>query len=172
MCCGTSGIPTTGLFRRFSLGNKPSLVGFDLYDNAEAINLAVLMDDRELADAVAAAIEKWFGHGRQYLSQIDCLGLRHNRNTLRWAVMPCLYALSALESLSYTMCGLIGTVNIASLPLRGGAAGSSRAGRGGADEPRLRRSQDLARSSAPVHRRAVGKRRRSRWRDPGRHARS
>ncbi len=87
-----------GLFRRFALENKPSLVRFDLYDNAEVMNLAILMGDTVLAAAVAEAIEQHFCVDADIYSQIDRFGLRHNRNTLRWAVMPYLYALSALES--------------------------------------------------------------------------
>lgn len=90
--------PGTGLFRRFALENKPSLVRFDLYDNAEVMNLAILMGDKVLAAAIADAIERRFRRGSNIYSQIDCFGLRHNRNTLRWAVMPYLHALSALES--------------------------------------------------------------------------
>lgn len=90
--------PKSGLFRRFALQNKPSLVRFDLYDNAEVMNLATLMGDRVLAESLAAAIEKRFRRGKDIYSQVDCFGLLHNRNTLRWAVMPYLHALSALES--------------------------------------------------------------------------
>ncbi len=88
----------TGLFRRFSLENKPSLVRFDLYDNAEVMTLATLMGDTALASSVGAAIERQFCRGHDIFSQVDCFGLRHNRNTLRWAVMPYLLALSALPS--------------------------------------------------------------------------
>ena len=90
--------PGTGLYRRFSLENKPSLVRLDLYDNAEVMNLATLMGDTALAASVADAIERRFRHGAVIYSQIDRFGLRHNGNTLRWAVMPYLYALSALPS--------------------------------------------------------------------------
>lgn len=90
--------PATGLFRRFSLENKPSLVRFDLYDNAEVVNLALLMGDRPLAAGLADAVEQAFVRGADIWSQVDRFGLRHNRNTLRWAVMPWLYALSVLET--------------------------------------------------------------------------
>lgn len=90
-------VPEAGLFRRFALENKPSLVRFDLYDNAEVMNLAILMGDTDLANSVAEAIQRHFHRGPDIYSQIDRFGLRHNRNTLRWAVMPYLYALSALN---------------------------------------------------------------------------
>lgn len=88
----------TGLFRRFSLENKPSLVRFDLYDNAEMINLAVLMEDRELARDLAARVERHFCRGTRIFSQIDRFGLRHNRDMLRWAVLPYFHALTMLET--------------------------------------------------------------------------
>jgi hypothetical protein len=86
-----------GLFKRFSVSNKPSLVRFDLYDNAEMLNLAVLMGDRDLVESLADAIEKAFEFRGHIYSQIDCFGRRHNVDTLRWAVMPYLYALSTME---------------------------------------------------------------------------
>jgi hypothetical protein len=91
-------VPGTGLFGRFSLANKPSLVRFDLYDNAEVMNLATLMDDKVLASSLADAIGQAFHRGADIYSQVDRFGVRHNRNTLRWAVMPYLFALSTLPS--------------------------------------------------------------------------
>jgi len=89
-------VEETGLFNRFSQANKPGIVRYDLYDNAEMLNLAILRGDRTLAEALAGAIEKTFVRGDNVFSQIDWLGLRRNRNMLRWAVMPYLYALSLL----------------------------------------------------------------------------
>ena len=51
------------LFMRFSLHNKPSIVRFDLYDNAEALNLALLLQDHELADLLKGSILKYFDAG-------------------------------------------------------------------------------------------------------------
>lgn len=82
------------LFRRFSIRNKPSLVRFDLYDNAEALNLALLLGDLDLADGLLSSVLQRFVVGPNIYSQIDVLGGRRNRNTLRWAVMPLLYAMS------------------------------------------------------------------------------
>ena len=82
------------LFRRFSIHNKPSLVRFDLYDNAETLNLALLMGDFGLADRLLASILHRFAKGPDIYSQIDVLGARRNKNTLRWAVMPLLYAMT------------------------------------------------------------------------------
>ncbi|MBL8202150.1 MAG: hypothetical protein JNK40_14370 [Chromatiales bacterium] len=87
----------TGLFKRFSVANKPSLVRYDLYDNAEMLNLAILRGDTALIASLAPAIGKQFVRGDAIYSQVDWLGIRRNRNHLRWAVMPWLYALSQLH---------------------------------------------------------------------------
>lgn len=87
----------TGLFRRFSVANKPGLVKFDLYDNAELLNLAVLRDDRDFARELTHHIARHFVRsGQGIYSKIDCLNGKRDLNTLRWAVMPYLYALSEL----------------------------------------------------------------------------
>ena len=82
------------LFKRFSVQNKPSLIKFDLYDNAEMLNLALMLEDRHVADKLRASIDRHFRAGPDIYSQIDLFGVRRSRNTLRWAVMPYLYALS------------------------------------------------------------------------------
>lgn len=89
-----------GLFRRFSLQNKPSLVKFDLYDNAEMLNLGILMNDQELVVRLSQAISQAFCRGTDVYSQIDRFGRRYNKNMLRWAVMPYLYALSSLPEVA------------------------------------------------------------------------
>jgi hypothetical protein len=89
--------PETGLFRRFSVSNRPGLVAFDLYDSAEALGLAALLGDREMTGRLPAAIERAFFRGPDIYSRIDRLGFRRSRNTLRWAVMPLLHALSLLD---------------------------------------------------------------------------
>ncbi|MBN2810092.1 MAG: hypothetical protein JXR80_11420 [Deltaproteobacteria bacterium] len=86
-----------GLFKRFAKSNKPSMVKFDLYDNAEMLNLAILMQDWTLAYDLKDAIENNFCVKDDIYSQIDIFGNQRNRNMLRWAVMPYLYALSLLE---------------------------------------------------------------------------
>jgi hypothetical protein len=83
-----------GLFRRFSLANKPGLVKYDLYDNAEMLNLALLLGDDRFAEDLGAAIQRHFCLGEDVYSVIDWLGRHKNRNMLRWAVMPYLLALS------------------------------------------------------------------------------
>lgn len=86
------------LFRRFSVKNKPSIIRFDLYDNAEMLNLAWLYDDKELVDSLSVSIKTHFCRGNDIYSQIVEPGIVRNKNMLRWAVMPYLYALS--ETLS------------------------------------------------------------------------
>lgn len=83
-----------GLVKRFSLRHAPSLVKFDLYDNAEMMNLAILTGDRDLAVRLARSIRRWFCRRDAIYSQIDLLGIRRNKGMLRWAVMPYLLALS------------------------------------------------------------------------------
>ena len=84
------------LFRRFAISNKPSVIRFDLYDNAEMLNLGILLDDRSLIERLLMSIQQHFVVGRDIYSQIDIFGFRRNRNTLRWAVMPLMYAVSQL----------------------------------------------------------------------------
>jgi len=84
------------LFKRFSIANKPGLVRFDLYDNAEILNLALLLGDFRLAQSLLASIIQRFCRGIDVYSQIDFIGARRNKNTLRWAVMPFLYAVSQM----------------------------------------------------------------------------
>lgn len=84
------------LFKRFSVRNKPGLVRFDLYDNAEMLNLALLVGDSRLAQSLLASVLQHFCRGLDVYSQIDFIGGRRNKNTLRWAVMPFLYAVSQI----------------------------------------------------------------------------
>lgn len=86
--------PETGLYKRFTRTDKPGLVRYDLYDNAEMLGLAVLLDDMKTADSLAKKIEHYFINGTDIFSVIDRFGLRRNANMLRWAVMPYLYALA------------------------------------------------------------------------------
>jgi hypothetical protein len=83
-----------GLYKRFTRNNKLSLTKFDLYDNAEVLNLANLMGDTKRVKDLETAINYYFIEGKNIYSYIDHLGIKRNKNTLRWAVMPYLYALS------------------------------------------------------------------------------
>lgn len=83
-----------GLFKRFSISNKPSLTKFDLYDNAEMLSLSKLMNDGELLKSLKKNIEIYFYSNENIYSVIDMFKMRKNKNTLRWAVMPYLLAKS------------------------------------------------------------------------------
>lgn len=87
----------TGLFKRFTKSNKPSLIRFDLYDNAEVLNLANMIGDISLVNKLEKAIKSNFTQGNKIFSVIDSLGNRRNENTLRWAVLPYIYTLSTLN---------------------------------------------------------------------------
>lgn len=84
--------PRTGLFKRFSVANKPGVVKYDLYDNAEMLTLSVLLNDRRLAETLCRQIRHHFlREGKGIYSKIDCFNRLRDLNTLRWAVMPYLY---------------------------------------------------------------------------------
>lgn len=86
-----------GLYKRFTKSNKVSLTKFDLYDNAEVLNIANLMGDTNTVKELHASINHQFIDGENIYSAIDYWGFRKNKNTLRWAVMPYLFALSCLK---------------------------------------------------------------------------
>lgn len=83
-----------GLFKRFSKENKISIVKYDLYDNAEMLNLANLLEEHETAKALSQSIQEHFFDDDEIGSTIDLFGNIKNKNQLRWAVAPYLYALS------------------------------------------------------------------------------
>lgn len=87
-------VPEKGLFKRFARTNKPGIIRFDLYDNAEMLNLAALMGDSDLVHSLDRNIDRTFVDGERIFSHVDFAGIRHGSNMLRWAVMPYLYALS------------------------------------------------------------------------------
>lgn len=86
-----------GLYKRFTRNNKLSMTKFDLYDNAEVLNIASMMGDTKRVKDLEKAINYYFIEGKNIYSVIDYLGIKRNKNTLRWAVMPYLYALSGLK---------------------------------------------------------------------------
>jgi len=79
------------LFKRFSLSNKPSLIKFDLYDNAEMLYLTKLLNHHQLTQTMEKSLHK-FQKKETIYSVIEVLGQKKNPNTLRWAVMPYLLA--------------------------------------------------------------------------------
>lgn len=91
--------PKKMLFKRFSKANKISLIKFDLYDNAEMLNLAILLEDHKMVEALDKSIKASFVISEtEVASMIDPLNRRKNINHLRWATLPYLYALAHLES--------------------------------------------------------------------------
>jgi hypothetical protein len=85
--------PKERLYKRFSISNKPSIVKFDLYDNAEMLYLAKLMSDNRVIEELEKSISKFMDRDAIY-SVLDLFGFRKNRDTLRWAVMPYILAKS------------------------------------------------------------------------------
>jgi len=84
----------TGLYKRFSVNNKPGFTKFDLYDNAEMLNLLVLLGKDDEAVILNQSIAKVFIQNTTIYSMIDRFNYKKNKNTLRWAVFPYLYSLS------------------------------------------------------------------------------
>lgn len=85
------------LFRRFSQSNKISLVKFDLYDNAEMLNLVFLLNDNMMIEKLSRSIQNNFVENGKIGSTIEIFGSLKNMDHLRWAVVPYHYALSNLE---------------------------------------------------------------------------
>lgn len=85
------------LFRRFSINNKPSFIKWDLYDNSEMLNFSILMKDYQLSKTLNESIKKNFIKGNDVFSQINLNGTLMNKNTLRWAAFPYLYANSKFD---------------------------------------------------------------------------
>lgn len=82
------------LFKRFSVTDRLSLIKYDLYDNAEMLNLAILLNDFNIKDKLSVSIKNSFVVNKNIYSNIIFPNLRTNKNTLRWAVFPYLYAFS------------------------------------------------------------------------------
>jgi len=82
------------LVKRFTKTDKFNPVKWDLYDNAEFLNLSVLIGKRDIAEKNLEAILKSFVQNENEIySQIWIGGIKRYKNTLRWAVMPFIYAL-------------------------------------------------------------------------------
>jgi len=92
-----------GLFKRFSTTDKFNPVKFDLYDNAEAMHLAVLKSDHTLCTLLNEKIRKNFVKNNDIYSIIDIFNVKRNRNMLRWAVMPYIYALSCAPTTNLSL---------------------------------------------------------------------
>lgn len=84
--------PKKQLYRRFSVADKPSMITFDLYDNAEMMALAYSFNDQNTLAILKESIVNNFARLDGIYSHIDKFGFKHGKDTLRWAVMPYLYA--------------------------------------------------------------------------------
>ena len=84
----------TGLYKRFSITDAPSFLKFDLYDNAEMMNLFFILGKKDNYRNLNKHINTRFLNGIDIFSKIDILKRKVNKNNLRWAAMPYLYALS------------------------------------------------------------------------------
>ena len=84
------------LARRFAIPANPSLTKFDLYDQAELLNLLCLTHHPDLARKTHDAILAHFyiPGKRCFGSQIDIWGRLNRMKYLRWAVMPTVHAFS------------------------------------------------------------------------------
>jgi hypothetical protein len=82
------------LFKRFTKADKPGLVKFDLYDNAEMLNLSWLLNDFTTFRSLEENICRYFVKNDDVYSVINIFNQKKNKNMLRWAVMPYIHALS------------------------------------------------------------------------------
>ena len=84
------------LARRFTVSANPSLVKFDLYDQAELLNVLLLRHREPDAEKLLDAVLKHFYLPERgtFGYQIDRFGLLNKMSYLRWAVMPMTLVLS------------------------------------------------------------------------------
>ena len=82
--------------RRFSISSDPSLVKFDLYDQAELLNILLMTNRNDLAEKLHDSIVKNFYIPSKgtFGYQIDIFGRLNKMTYLRWAVMPTVFVLS------------------------------------------------------------------------------
>lgn len=88
--------PKYYLARRFMLSANPSLTKFDLYDQAELLNVLIATQHTDIAVRLHDSIVKYF-----YLPskgtfgyQIDIFGRLNEMEYLRWAVMPMTFVMT------------------------------------------------------------------------------
>lgn len=90
------------LSRRFTRSVNPSLVKYDLYDQAELLNVLLLTGRLPMAEQLlASTIDHFYIPSKgTFGSQIDRFGRLNRMTYLRWAVMPMVYALSEYHKLA------------------------------------------------------------------------
>lgn len=84
------------LARKFSISANPSLTKYDLYDQAELLNVLCLTGRMDLAKKIHNSMIRFFyiPQKKSFGYQIDYFGKLNKMTYLRWAVMPTVYALS------------------------------------------------------------------------------
>lgn len=82
------------LYRRFTKTNKAGLIKFDLYDNAEVLNTAIMLKDNLVVETLTESIFTHFYHKNTIYSAITITGSKVNPDCLRWAAMPFSYSIS------------------------------------------------------------------------------
>lgn len=89
------------LVQRFSVAANPSLVKFDLYDQAELLNVLCLSGRIDYAKKIHQSIwtNFYIPSKNTFGSQIDIFGRLNTMEYLRWAVMPAIYTLSEHRNL-------------------------------------------------------------------------
>ena len=68
-----------------------------MYDNAEMLNLALFMKDKNLIIELQDNIKSTFILKDNIYSYVDFFNIKRNKNTLRWAVMPYIYSISKFK---------------------------------------------------------------------------
>jgi hypothetical protein len=82
------------LYRRFSKRNKLGITKFDLYDNAEVLHTAILLQDHDVEKKITNSISENFFRDDDIYSALSFRGIKINKNMLRWAVMPLIHVYS------------------------------------------------------------------------------
>jgi len=96
--------PRSNLAQRFTLSANPSLAKFDLYDQAELLNVLLQRGRLDAAERLFEAVMKYFylPEVGSFGYQIDRFGLLNKMTYLRWAVMPMVLALSEYSKIRVT----------------------------------------------------------------------
>lgn len=84
----------SGLAPRFSVSNKLNPVTFDLYDQAELLNIHRLIGNKEDYDRLLSAVANKFLYEHTIYSRIIFKFFKVDSNCLRWGLLPLLMALT------------------------------------------------------------------------------
>jgi hypothetical protein len=84
------------LVKRFAISSNISLVKYDIYDQAEFLNILIMKDNYEIARKLYQSIIDHFfvTSANTFGSQIYKFGKLNKMNYLRWAVMPTIFVLT------------------------------------------------------------------------------